>query len=241
MECGTLTSMMALCDLDRLPQMPLQTVVRDLVNGLAYLHDNGVLHKVRARTLLSASRLLICPLSLLQDIKPSNVLVNAKAVCKLSDFGTSQHVEEAGVQEHQGGGTLPYMAPEVVQGTVCAKSDVWSLGITMMALVQGASPYEALPPLQMTAAIVSDDPVPALSCTDGYDADYLHLISLCTCKNLAQRVAVADLKAHMLVTYAPSRERSLLPIVEQCLKAKASVREQEERDRRRALVGGKKV
>jgi hypothetical protein len=49
------------------------------LEGLAFLHDNGVMHR---------------------DIKGSNILVSHDGVCKLCDFGGSKRIESDGLQEH---------------------------------------------------------------------------------------------------------------------------------------------
>jgi serine/threonine protein kinase len=51
---------------------------------------------------------------------------------------------------------------QVIGGTVCAKSDVWALGMTVMQLLLGRAPFEKMDELAVTQAIVQG-PAPRLS------------------------------------------------------------------------------
>ncbi|KAG5469513.1 hypothetical protein LSCM1_02736 [Leishmania martiniquensis] len=100
--------------------------LRDIVRGLNYLHTANIVH---------------C------DIKPHNVLLAMDGQCKLSDFGsaiaraTSSICKIDDVLEMRG--TPGYMAPEVARGDVpTMKSDVYSLGITILDLLTGKLPWD---------------------------------------------------------------------------------------------------
>ncbi|ORC91572.1 protein kinase [Trypanosoma theileri] len=100
--------------------------LRDALNGLMYLHSKNVVH---------------C------DVKPHNVLVAMDGVYKLSDFGssllrlTNSMHEISDVCEMRG--TPGYMAPEVARGELpTGKSDVFSLGITVLELLTGRLPWD---------------------------------------------------------------------------------------------------
>lgn len=75
-----------------------------------------------------------------RDIKPSNILVNSKGHIKLCDFGVSSELEGSIAETFVGTGT--YMAPERIQGSpYTVKSDVWSVGLTLMELAIGKFPF----------------------------------------------------------------------------------------------------
>ena len=75
-----------------------------------------------------------------RDIKPSNVLVNSRGQIKLCDFGVSSELENSVADTFVGTGT--YMAPERIQGSAyTVKSDVWSVGLTIMELAIGKFPF----------------------------------------------------------------------------------------------------
>lgn len=89
-------------------------IVASTAQGLAYLHRAGIVHA---------------------DIKPTNLLVTQQAQVKLADFGVSVFRHDPSLAT----GTLLFLAPEVLQpdGTHDTSSDIWSLGITCLALADG--------------------------------------------------------------------------------------------------------
>ena len=112
-----------------------------ILQGLLYLHDQGVIHR---------------------DIKGANILTTKDGKVKLADFGVSTStLAAAGDKEAQVVGTPYWMAPEVIQlsGATTA-SDIWSLGCTVIELLEGKPPYHKLAPMPALFAIVNDDHPP---------------------------------------------------------------------------------
>ncbi len=80
-----------------------------------------------------------------RDVKPGNVLIASDGRIKLTDFGIARNVSEAtmtrtGIML----GSPAYIAPEVASGgAVVPAADLWGLGATLFAAVEGAPPYDA--------------------------------------------------------------------------------------------------
>ena len=127
----------------RSERMPLGEVVRvllDVLDGLAYAHSEGMIHR---------------------DVKPANVLLTRRGQAVLTDFGIAQIV--GGTKYTVTGalmGTLAYMAPEQgLEGHCDARSDLYSLGIVLYEMLTGEPPFDAETPLAILMKHVND-PLP---------------------------------------------------------------------------------
>lgn len=108
----------------------VRSFVRQIVEGLNYLHDKGIIHR---------------------DIKGANVLVDNKGGIKISDFGISKKVEDNLLTNHRPSltGSVFWMAPEVVQQKEYTnKADIWSLGCLVVEMFTGEHPYPTLDQMQ---------------------------------------------------------------------------------------------
>ncbi|KAH9706997.1 MAP3K epsilon protein kinase 1 [Citrus sinensis] len=87
----------------------------------------------------------------------------AQGLVKLADFGVATKLTEADVNTHSVVGTPYWMAPEVIEMSgVCAASDIWSVGCTVIELLTCVPPYYELQPMPALFRIVQDErpPIP---------------------------------------------------------------------------------
>jgi serine/threonine protein kinase len=111
-----------------------------VADGLAAAHAVGTVHR---------------------DVKPGNVLVGDDGTAKISDFGIARSAgDDKLTQTGLMTGTPAYFAPELARGSdATPASDVWGLGATLFAAVEGHSPYPSQSnPLALMALIAHEAP-----------------------------------------------------------------------------------
>jgi serine/threonine protein kinase len=130
-------------DHGRLGPQDARSIIGQVAAALAAAHAVGIVHR---------------------DVKPSNILITDRGVAKLADFGVARQTGDTALtQTGMVIGTPAYLAPEVAQGAPPSPaSDVWSLGATLFAAVEGEPPFTATSsdPLTVLVRIVSE-PAPA--------------------------------------------------------------------------------
>jgi serine/threonine protein kinase len=100
-----------------------------------------------------------------RDVKPGNILVTSEGVAKISDFGIARaHDQSQLTRSGQVIGTPMYFAPELARGEKpTPAADVWALGASLYAAVEGHPPYEDQPnALALLATIASTPPTQTL-------------------------------------------------------------------------------
>ncbi|KAI2630664.1 kinase-like domain-containing protein [Hypoxylon sp. NC1633] len=119
-----------------LPEPLVRSFVRQILNGLSYLHNRDIIHR---------------------DIKGANILVDNKGTIKISDFGISKKLEASNILSGANNnknrpslqGSVFWMAPEVVKQTsYTRKADIWSLGCLVVEMMTGQHPFPDCSQLQ---------------------------------------------------------------------------------------------
>ncbi len=108
----------------RMPAAEAIEYALNICDAVGYAHLRGMIHR---------------------DIKPANIMLDTQGQAVLMDFGI---VKIAGAEGHTATGALVgtalYLPPEVIRGEVPdARSDLYSLGVTMYEMVSGRPPFEA--------------------------------------------------------------------------------------------------
>jgi len=122
----------------RFREMEAAYVLFQLIDGLSFLHREGVIHRdLKLENVLVASEQL--------SVREQSVLYTVK----ISDFGLSKSVGDGISEARSTVGTRPYTAPEVLrEGLHDFSSDIWCLGILLHVLVAGKFPFDEETPAQ---------------------------------------------------------------------------------------------
>ncbi|XP_023274618.1 dual specificity mitogen-activated protein kinase kinase 6 isoform X1 [Seriola lalandi dorsalis] len=179
-----------------IPEDILGKIAVSIVKALEHLHSNlQVIHR---------------------DVKPSNVLINTQGQVKMCDFGISGYLVDS-VAKTMDAGCKPYMAPERInpetnQKGYNVKSDIWSLGITMIELAILRFPYDSWgTPFQQLKQVV-EEPSPQLP-ADQFSPDFVDFTSQCLKKVSKERPTYTELMQHPFFTSHEAKETDVASFV----------------------------
>ena len=110
---------------------------------------------------------------------------------KLGDFGLAVQLEHSCSKRSTQCGTSCYMAPERYDEKTELKSDVWSLGISLIELAEGQNPYAGSTSAAVIKAILMSDP-PSLS-SSNWSAAFVDFVNKCLVKDVKERWSVKEL------------------------------------------------
>ncbi|MCJ1422518.1 hypothetical protein MMC29_000398 [Sticta canariensis] len=169
----------------KFPENLVGLYMSQVLHGLLYLHEQGVIHR---------------------DIKGANILTTKQGLVKLADFGVATRTTT--LHESSVVGTPYWMAPEVIElsGATTA-SDIWSLGCTVIELLDGRPPYHKLQPMHALFRIVNDDHPPLPEGASPIVRDFL---MQCFQKDPNLRVSARKLLKHPWIVNA-RRSDSVVP------------------------------
>ncbi|VDD74312.1 unnamed protein product [Mesocestoides corti] len=161
----------------------------------------AVLAKITV-AIVSALNYLKCELHVIhRDVKPSNVLINKGGDVKLCDFGISGDLVNS-LAMTKDVGCKPYMAPERINPDLMSsgydvRSDVWSLGISLVELATGSFPYPSWrsPFHQLQSVLQSPSPElpPDNKVATPFSPQMREFVNACLQKDLNKRPKYAAL------------------------------------------------
>ncbi|KAF6752759.1 CAMK/CAMKL/MARK protein kinase [Ephemerocybe angulata] len=201
-----------LVEKERLPEDETKIIFGQLCLAVAYLHDNGIVHR---------------------DLKLENVLLDERCRVKLGDFGFTREYERGSYMETFCG-TTGYASPEMLQGRKYQgpEVDVWSLGIILYCLLTGTLPFDDDDEDVMRQKIIKEDfEDPAWLSLEARDL-LLNVLQ----KDVAKRYTIPQILAHSWftakeLTYEPDSPLSLNPVYLQIPRSSSPDNASEQRDR----------
>jgi eukaryotic-like serine/threonine-protein kinase len=147
--------------------------------ALKHAHDHGVIHR---------------------DLKPANLLMTADGTVKLTDFGIAKLFGVSGLT--MAGsliGTPDYMSPEQTQGyPATVRSDLYSLGCVMYALIAGKPPFASPSITQVMDRVRSSEALPLRRLVPELPEPMERIIAQLLSKDPAHRIATPQALANLL-------------------------------------------
>lgn len=169
----------------RIPESILGKVTVATVKALNYLKEKlNIIHR---------------------DVKPSNILLDRRGNIKLCDFGISGQLVDS-IAKTRDAGCRPYMAPERIDPGRArgydVRSDVWSLGITLIEVATGKFPYPKWNSVfEQLTQVVQGDP-PQLNPHDNgnsFTLEFVNFVNTCLIKEEQHRPKYKKLLEHPFI------------------------------------------
>ncbi|KNE67785.1 STE/STE20 protein kinase [Allomyces macrogynus ATCC 38327] len=179
-----------------LSEEAIAVITYESVKGLAYFHQTKHIHR---------------------DIKAGNLLLTESGEVKLADFGVSARLSGTNLRANSFIGTPFWMAPEVIRSEndrnnwYDAKSDVWSIGITVIELADKCPPLADIHPFTALKLILQDAQPLGLKNPKKRSKAMNDFIAYCLTRDPKKRPSAEDLLKHPFLLKSESlRGRELL-------------------------------
>jgi eukaryotic-like serine/threonine-protein kinase len=169
----------------RLPHLQSVRVIAEVADALGHAHTHGYVHR---------------------DIKPANILLDGSGRAYLTDFGIAA-VEGELLKDAGAAGTLPYMAPEQLDGGLGPadhRADIYALGVVLFELLTGLRPFRASSPFDLREQILAGDVPPPRSIETHVPETLERFCLRCLARNPDERYQGADALAADLRTFLDS-------------------------------------
>ncbi|MFI5457780.1 MAG: WD40 repeat domain-containing serine/threonine protein kinase [Isosphaerales bacterium] len=165
-------------------------------DALAHAHHQGVIHR---------------------DVKPSNLLIDAKGNIWVTDFGLARRLADPGLTHHDSLlGTPRYMSPEQARtGAIDGRTDVYSLGATLYELLTLRPPFDGQSAAELLDQIGQLDPLPPSAIDPRVPRDLETVVLKALAKRPADRYLTADELAADLTRFLnrePVKARRISPV-----------------------------
>ena len=168
--------------LDRLLDQRLEPIqflrlAINLAAAVGQVHRRGLIHK---------------------DIKPANMLVDASGNVRLTGFGIASRLpreRQAPAPPEGIAGTLAYIAPEQtgrMNRSIDARSDLYSLGITLYEMLTGVLPFTASDPMEWIHCHIARVPIPPADRSAAGGAQLSSIVMKLLAKNAEDRYQTAS-------------------------------------------------
>ena len=126
----------------RIPFKEAVSIAIQVANGLDAAHKHNIVHR---------------------DIKPQNIIISKEGKVKVTDFGIAKVASSSTINSSSTMGSVHYISPEQARGGYSdARSDLYSLGITIFEMITGTVPFDGDSTVAVAVQHIQDE-IPAPS------------------------------------------------------------------------------
>lgn len=161
----------------KLTQKEVIGIAMQVCSGIDAAHSNNIIHR---------------------DIKPQNIIISKEGKVKVTDFGIAKATSSNTISTNVMG-SVHYTSPEQARGGFSdAKSDIYSLGITMYEMITGQLPFDGDSTVSIALKHLQEDITPPSEIVDDIPYSLEQIILKCTQKSPDRRYASVAMLARDL-------------------------------------------
>jgi serine/threonine protein kinase len=179
----------------RFPERNAAFALGGIVRGLEFLHASKIVHR---------------------DIKSANVLISRAGDVKLGDFGVARRVASVDAKMKTFAGSPYWMSPEAIsRDAYTVSTDIWSVGIVCLEMLEGAAPLQDIPPMK-AVTMIPHRPAPRLSTPELFTDGTRVFLNNCLQKDPGRRMSAAELVLLPFVRDSEAGRASFLLALREC-------------------------
>ena len=176
-----------------LSEVEVSTIMEMVLKGLMYIHKLNLIHR---------------------DIKGANIMLSEDGYAKLGDFGIGIQMTDDEYRTSKKG-SPHWMSPQVILNkNYDMKTDIWSLGITCLELVEGEPPFAELNPDEVMEQIANNPPkAEDIIDPKEHTDDFINFVNLCLEINPKKRPSADILIKHPFIEKLSKKKEYLKQLI----------------------------
>ena len=177
-----------------LSEVEVSTIMEMVLKGLIYIHKLNLIHR---------------------DIKGANIMLSEDGYAKLGDFGIGIQMTDDEYRTSKKG-SPHWMSPQVILNkNYDMKTDIWSLGITCLELVEGEPPFADLNPDEVMEQIANNPPkAEDIIDVKEHTDEFIDFVNLCLEINPKKRPSADILIKHQFIKKYSKKKEYLKELIE---------------------------